>query len=526
MKNENSPPQGLLWGEREPAVERKAPTRAKSEDMKGLFGGPSVAALGSTAARLPAPSAAGAHAQCEDPIVQLFSENPQLPAPEVPVESESEAELSRRAAAEKHDLLRDHIGPVISEPPAPLAVVPLGVLSGVDEAKSLDTEPPAATPEAAADEASADEASADEVEPAASPELRAESKPRAPRAASKPTLTGIASLLDADAPTTAAARSGQIGERPALARPTSKHEAADAEPWVAPPESAAGSQAKIERQKGDHPPPPPAAAVAKTSTGKRGTKSKVLEPSVPPVARKRLPVRAMLGAVTVIAAVAIGIVVFGPSDQQSVAARTPIASAKATRDTPPRRTPDYALGKAPAAEPAHAPPSLPVATKPAAAVQPRAAVGVAPKASSATASSAAVAEQAARVAPSAGAAGSIVDDAASGDSDKLLRTARTRLASGDAAGAESLARVALLHDHADHHAMEVLAQALINQQRGAEAVGYTDQMVRKRPKRAPYRILQGDAKLAAGDQAGAQAAFQEALRLEPQNQDAKRRLGL
>ena len=94
----------------------------------------------------------------------------------------------------------------------------------------------------------------------------------------------------------------------------------------------------------------------------------------------------------------------------------------------------------------------------------------------------------------------------------------------DLQGAEALARRALAKDDDDHHAMEVLARALIDQDRGVEAVQFARRIVEKRKKRVPYRLLLGDALLMIGDAAGARKEWQTALELEPGNREAKQRL--
>jgi hypothetical protein len=107
---------------------------------------------------------------------------------------------------------------------------------------------------------------------------------------------------------------------------------------------------------------------------------------------------------------------------------------------------------------------------------------------------------------------------------RLLALARTRLHAGDLRGAEAALRLALARAPDDHHAIEVLVQALIAQRRGAEAVPFAEQIVRKRPRRAAYRLLEGDAKELAGDRAGAVAAWRAALELDPDNAVVTRRI--
>jgi hypothetical protein len=126
-----------------------------------------------------------------------------------------------------------------------------------------------------------------------------------------------------------------------------------------------------------------------------------------------------------------------------------------------------------------------------------------------------------------------VDDDASpappGDravAQKMVAIARNKLKSRDAKGAADMMLRQVTTDPEDHHAMEVLVRAWIAMGRGDDAVGYAELIVKKRPRRAGYRVLEGDARLSAGDAAGAQVAWRVALQLEPDNIEAKRRLGM
>ena len=94
--------------------------------------------------------------------------------------------------------------------------------------------------------------------------------------------------------------------------------------------------------------------------------------------------------------------------------------------------------------------------------------------------------------------------------------ANKKLAADDAAGAEALMRQGLARDPDDHHLMEVLVRALIEQDRGAEAVPLARKIVKKRSKRVPYRLLLGDALLMVGDQAGARARVAGRVRARSQ----------
>lgn len=80
-------------------------------------------------------------------------------------------------------------------------------------------------------------------------------------------------------------------------------------------------------------------------------------------------------------------------------------------------------------------------------------------------------------------------------------------------------------DSRDHHAMEGLARVHLARGNAEQALSFAEQIVKRRPKRAAYRVLHGQALLGVGDRAGARSAFQEALTLEPGNSEARRLLG-
>jgi tetratricopeptide (TPR) repeat protein len=105
-----------------------------------------------------------------------------------------------------------------------------------------------------------------------------------------------------------------------------------------------------------------------------------------------------------------------------------------------------------------------------------------------------------------------------------LAQARRLLTAEDPEGAEVIARQVLAADPQDHHAMDVLARALMDQERGAEAVPLARRMVQKRGKRVPYRLLLGDLLFMVGNEADARAQWRQALELAPNDLDIKRRL--
>jgi hypothetical protein len=144
----------------------------------------------------------------------------------------------------------------------------------------------------------------------------------------------------------------------------------------------------------------------------------------------------------------------------------------------------------------------------------------APPSSAATPS----AKAAGRVNPEAG------DDSAStplpGDRDwkSVLSRAEKLLRRGDEQEAEPLFRAVLEKEPDEHHAMEGLVKILLKRGAGTEALPMAERIVRKRSRRASYRLLYGDALSQSGDKAGAEEQWNQALRLSPGNVAALRRL--
>jgi hypothetical protein len=99
------------------------------------------------------------------------------------------------------------------------------------------------------------------------------------------------------------------------------------------------------------------------------------------------------------------------------------------------------------------------------------------------------------------------------------------LKNGEITEAEAQLRQVLTQEPDEHHAMEILIRVLLKQGKAAESLPFAKRIVAKRPRRAPYRLLYGDALAASGDRAGAEAQWQEALMIEPGSTQAKRRLG-
>ncbi|HJL16385.1 MAG TPA: tetratricopeptide repeat protein, partial [Sandaracinaceae bacterium LLY-WYZ-13_1] len=108
------------------------------------------------------------------------------------------------------------------------------------------------------------------------------------------------------------------------------------------------------------------------------------------------------------------------------------------------------------------------------------------------------------------------------DAEDLVDRARR---AGNSDLAERLYRRALEMDPQEHHAMVGLARLLMSRNRHAEAVPLLRRAVQRRSRRAAYRIWLGDALAGSGDRGAAQAAWREALEIDPDNRQAQRRLG-
>jgi hypothetical protein len=109
---------------------------------------------------------------------------------------------------------------------------------------------------------------------------------------------------------------------------------------------------------------------------------------------------------------------------------------------------------------------------------------------------------------------------------QTVATARRKLAADDAEGAEELMRQLLQNDPRNDQALDVLARALIDQDRGGAAAAVAEKLVALRPRTVSYWLVLGDALLMKGDDAGAKRAWQKALDLRPDDSGARQRLGL
>jgi predicted Zn-dependent protease len=117
-----------------------------------------------------------------------------------------------------------------------------------------------------------------------------------------------------------------------------------------------------------------------------------------------------------------------------------------------------------------------------------------------------------------------ITDLPSPEAAQAIATARAALRAGRPKDAEAVLRPLLDKNPDDYHVAEVMAQALLARGAAVEAVGLAQRIVKKRPKRASYRALLGDALRRAGDEPSAKLAYKEALALDPKMREAQKRL--
>jgi Flp pilus assembly protein TadD len=105
-----------------------------------------------------------------------------------------------------------------------------------------------------------------------------------------------------------------------------------------------------------------------------------------------------------------------------------------------------------------------------------------------------------------------------------LNAARDAVRPGRFDQAERTFRRAAILDPNDVEAATGVAQMLLQGEDPASAAAWVRRALRRAPKYATLHVMLGNALDAAGDTAGAEAAWREALRLDPGNKEAGHRL--
>jgi tetratricopeptide (TPR) repeat protein len=275
-------------------------------------------------------------------------------------------------------------------------------------------------------------------------------------------------------------------------------------------------------------PPPPAAALGKRKNNGQDAAANAAEPKARRARRRGLESSrqalqlgglALLSLATLATlGVMLGVVPnpLAPSPTPS-ASPVPRATRTAVRPGASAAAPvaKASIPVAASAPKVETPPAPKVETAPAAKVEAAPAAKVEP------------APVAAKVEPAPEAAASAAEaEESDPGAEKLIASARRKLAEDEPQAAEAILRQVLAADPRDHHAMELLAHALMDQDRGAEALPYARKIVARRPRRVPYRLLLGDLLLMTGDEAGAKREWHKALEITPGDPQINRRLGL
>jgi tetratricopeptide (TPR) repeat protein len=115
---------------------------------------------------------------------------------------------------------------------------------------------------------------------------------------------------------------------------------------------------------------------------------------------------------------------------------------------------------------------------------------------------------------------------AGASSDQLVRDGTQLLSNDNAALARTYFLQATVADPKNAHAFSGLAEAELALGEHREGLQHIEQAIKLRPKRARYRVTQGDLLKALGKTDEAQAAYQKGLEIDPDDREAKRRLGL
>lgn len=119
----------------------------------------------------------------------------------------------------------------------------------------------------------------------------------------------------------------------------------------------------------------------------------------------------------------------------------------------------------------------------------------------------------------------LTPEQARAESDVFVREGREHERAGRLEEAiAAFTRAAEIHAH-NPHAHAGLARTALAAGRPQEAIRHAERAVRLRRRRAEYHLLVGDARRAAGDAEGARRAYEEALERDPENRDARSRLG-
>ena len=476
-------PQG--WGDgnlRPPGGPRAVKKRAETTKPLGL-GAP------------PPPAGAGMDEEA-DPVAGLFASDKAVPAPGIN-DAPNAAEIGRWVATSNTSLFEERV-----KDPVPTAV-PAAADSAVEPPRRIsapqlfdqELDDPVAIP------------GMTEAKTAPTRNKRPGNGPNTnPALALAQTLVAAPAVPLAPEPTPAApaAPAKRVGSSSGARKRSAAAAAAAAQaPALSEPEPEVKEEPKRKRRFERGPSKLLLAALGAATLFVLGAAAVMLDVVPNPFVAPAAPAPPARGAAAAPAKPAVAAAPAQPAAVPAVAAAPAAASAKAAPAA-------AAKGALPKAAPKAEPTPVKVAPAPAQAVVRTAAPAPAP---------AAEPRAPARASDSEG------DEAESGASGSKVAQARKLLGADNPEAAEQLARQALAADPQDHHAMDVLARSLMDQDRGAEALPFAQKMVQRRGKRVPYRLLLGDLLLMVGNEAGARAEWEKALELDPRDKEIRRRLG-
>lgn len=109
-------------------------------------------------------------------------------------------------------------------------------------------------------------------------------------------------------------------------------------------------------------------------------------------------------------------------------------------------------------------------------------------------------------------------------SDALVARARPAVLQGDLAAAEPILTRAIAIDESNPRPYEAFARLYLARRDGPAALAWIDKALKRRPKRAAYHVMRGDALKLGGDTSAARKAYEKALALDPRDRDARARV--
>lgn len=109
-------------------------------------------------------------------------------------------------------------------------------------------------------------------------------------------------------------------------------------------------------------------------------------------------------------------------------------------------------------------------------------------------------------------------------SDRLVLDVRSAIAAGDLSTARPVLEEAIALDPTNPRPYEAFARLHLVRKEAEAALEWIAKALKRRPKRAAYHVMHGDALALTGNAGGARKAWEKALALDPGDRDARARL--